>query len=90
MQATLTILREARVGVIIAIVAGFGAIISEVGAVMMVGGNIEGVSQVLTTAIVQFTRMGMFEMAIALGIVLLLICFLVNLVMLRLQGRFLG
>jgi len=88
-QTTLTVLGEARVGVIVAIVAGFGAIISEVGAVMMVGGNIEGVSRVLTTAIVQFTRMGMFDMAIALGIVLLLICFLVNLVMLRLQGRYL-
>ena len=51
-QTTLAVLSEARVGVIVAVIAGFGAIISEVGAVMMVGGNIEGRTRVLTTAIV--------------------------------------
>jgi tungstate transport system permease protein len=86
-QAAWTVLMEARVGVIVAIVAGFGSIISEVGAVMLVGGNIEGRTRVLTTAIVLETRQGDFEMAMALGAVLLAITFLANLAMLRLQGR---
>ena len=85
-QTTVAILTEARVGVIVAIVAGFGGIISEVGAVMLVGGNIEGNTRVLTTAIVLETRKGNFEMAIALGVILLSIAFLTNLVMLRMQG----
>jgi tungstate transport system permease protein len=86
-QAAWTVLMEARVGVIVAIVAGFGSIISEVGAVMLVGGNIEGRTRVLTTAIVLETRQGDFEMAMALGAVLLAITFLANLAMLRLQGK---
>lgn len=90
LQATVAIIKEARVGVLIAIIAGFGAIISEVGAVMMVGGNIEGSTRVLTTAIVQLTRMGVFDLALALGIILLAIVFIVNVVMLRFQGRALG
>ena len=65
---------------------GFGGIISEVGAVMLVGGNIEGNTRVLTTAIVLETRKGNFELAIALGVILLSIAFLTNLVMLRMQG----
>lgn len=86
-QTTIAIIREARLGIIVSIIAGFGAIISEVGAVMMVGGNIEGSTRVLTTAIVLETRRGMFTLAVALGIILLTICFLINLVLLRLQGR---
>ncbi len=86
-QATRTILNEAKVGVIVSIVAGFGGIISEVGAVMMVGGNIEGHTRVLTTAILLETRMGAFDLAIALGMILLGIAFVVNVAMLRLQGR---
>lgn len=86
-QATRTILNEAKVGVIVSIVAGFGGIISEVGAVMMVGGNIEGHTRVLTTAILLETRMGAFDVAIALGIILLGIAFVINVAMLRLQGR---
>jgi tungstate transport system permease protein len=82
-----TVLAEARVGVIVSIVAGFGGIISEVGAVMLVGGNIEHSTRVLTTAIVLETRKGNFQLAIALGAILLGISFLTNLVMLRLQGR---
>jgi tungstate transport system permease protein len=80
------VLAEARLGVIVAIAAGFGSIISEVGAVMLVGGNIEGRTRVLTTAIVLETRKGNFNLALALGVVLLLLTFLTNLVMLRLQG----
>jgi tungstate transport system permease protein len=86
-QAAITILQEARLGVIVAIIAGFGGIISEVGAVMMVGGNIEGRTRVLTTAIVLSTRQGDFGLAIALGLILLGITFLVNVAMMRLQGK---
>ena len=86
-QTTLAVLSEARVGVIVAVIAGFGAIISEVGAVMMVGGNIEGRTRVLTTAIVLETRKGRFDMAMALGIILLGLAFLTNIAMLAFQGR---
>jgi tungstate transport system permease protein len=85
-QTTLAILTEARVGVVVSIIAGFGSVISEVGAVMLVGGNIDGKTRVLTTAIVLETRKGDFELAIALGIILLALSFLTNLAMLRLQG----
>jgi tungstate transport system permease protein len=70
-QELAAVLREARIGVMAAIVAAFGSIISEVGAVMLVGGNIEGQTRVLTTAIVLNTRMGEFDLALALGIILL-------------------
>jgi len=86
-QAALTILSEARIGVVVSIIAGFGGIISEVGAVMLVGGNIEGRTRVLTTAIVLETRKGNFDLALALGAVLLAITFIANLAMLRLQGK---
>jgi tungstate transport system permease protein len=86
-QAAWTILHEARIGVIVSIIAGFGSIISEVGAVMLVGGNIEGKTRVLTTAIVLETRKGNFSLALALGAVLLGITFIANLAMLRLQGK---
>ena len=89
-QATAAILAEAKVGVIVAVIAGFGAIISEVGAVMLVGGNIEGKTRTLTTAIVLETRKGNFDLAIALGIILLLITFAVNAAMMRLQGKEVG
>ena len=86
-QTALAVLSEARVGVIVAVIAGFGAIISEVGAVMIVGGNIEGRTRVLTTAIVLETRKGRFDLAMALGVILLGLAFLTNIAMLTLQGR---
>ena len=86
-QTVLTILAEARLGVLVAVIAGFGGIISEVGAVMLVGGNIAGRTRVLTTAIVLETRKGNFELALALGFVLLSLTFVANLAMLRLQWR---
>lgn len=86
-QATLAILAEARVGVIVSIIAGFGSVISEVGAVMLVGGNIEGKTRTLTTAVVLETRKGNFDLAIALGAILLLLSFLVNLAIMRSQGK---
>jgi tungstate transport system permease protein len=85
-QATRAILWEARIGVVISLVAGFGSVISEVGAVMLVGGNIEGETRVLTTAIVLETRKGNFELALALALVLLTISFLINALALWLQG----
>jgi tungstate transport system permease protein len=86
-QVAWTLLLEARLGVLTAIAAGFGAIISEVGAVMLVGGNIEGATRVLTTAIVLETRKGNFNLALALGAVLLTLSFLANSLVLRVQGR---
>lgn len=86
-QASLTILMEAKTGVIVSLIAGFGSIISEVGAVMLVGGNIEGSTRVLTTAVVLETRKGNFDLAMALGIVLLALSFAANTAMLHLQGK---
>ena len=84
-QEIWTVLTEARIGVVAAMVAAFGGVISEVGAVMLVGGNIEGKTRVLTTAIVLNTRTGDFELAMALGIILLAIAFVINGAMLLLQ-----
>ncbi len=78
LQMVLSIWREARLPLLAALMAGFGAVISEVGASMMVGGNIRHQTRVLTTAIVLETNKGEFTNAIALGILLLLITFLIN------------
>ena len=86
-QVMRTVLWEAKAGVTAAIVAAFGGIISEVGAVMLVGGNIEGQTRVLTTAIVLETRKGNFELALALGGVLLGLAFVSNFLLLRLGRR---
>ena len=86
-QVMWTVLAESRPGVVAAILAAFGGIISEVGAVMLVGGNIEGSTRVLTTAIVLETRKGNFELALALGGVLLALAFFSNLLLVRLSGR---
>lgn len=86
-QVAITTLLEARSGVTAAVVAAYGAIISEVGAVMLVGGNIEGETRVLTTAIVLETRQGNFALAMALAIILLSLAFLTNFAFHRLQVR---
>ena len=86
-QTTWAILDEARVGVIAAVVAGFGGIISEVGAVMLVGGNIATQTRVLSTPIVLETNKGNFGLAMALGVILLSMAFTTNFIILRLQGR---
>jgi len=80
-----TILSEAKLGLFAAIVTAFGSIISEVGAVMLVGGNIQGETRVLTTAIVLETRKGNFSLALALGIVLLILSFSANFMLYKLQ-----
>jgi len=79
--------REARVGVLAAIAAAFGRVIAEVGAVLIVGGNIAGETRVLTTAIVQETRQARFGAAIALGFVLLILSTIVNGGLTWLQSR---
>lgn len=86
-QARWAVLREARAGVLVALAAGFGRVISEVGAAMMVGGNIEGHTRVLTTAIVLETSKGAFALALALAGWLLALALAVNAAMLALQGR---
>jgi tungstate transport system permease protein len=79
--------KEARLPLLAAVMAGFGGVISEVGSVMMVGGNIKGQTRVLTTATVLETQMGNFGTAIALGIILLLLSFLVNVILTHIQQR---
>ncbi len=86
-RAILLQLREVRTSLVAAVAAGFGAIISEVGAVMIVGGNILGETRVMTTAIVQETQRGNFGSAIAFGIVLLLVALYINALLLLLGWR---
>lgn len=83
----LTVVREARYAIMAAVIAGFGRAIGEVGAVMIVGGNIEGATRVMTTAIVLETGKGNFELALALGLFLLVLAFLVNILLHLLQAR---
>jgi tungstate transport system permease protein len=86
-QTAWWLLREARLPLIAAVVAGFGAVISEVGAAMMVGGNIKGETRVLTTATVLEVSRGHFEIAFALSFVLLTITYLITLLLSLLQRR---
>jgi len=87
LQMVLSIWRETRLPLLAALMAGFGSVISEVGASMMVGGNIRHQTRVLTTAIVLETNKGEFASAIALGILLLLITFLINFALTWIQQR---
>ncbi len=84
-QSISVLIKEIRLSVLAAVIAGFGSIISEVGAVMMVGGNIKGQTRVLTTATVLETHMGNFDIAIALGLILLGMSFIVNLALTFIQ-----
>ena len=87
LQMLLILMREAQLPLLAAIMAGFGGVISEVGASIMVGGNIKGYSRVLTTATVMETSRGNFDMAIALSIILLFFVFLINLALTLIQQR---
>jgi len=87
LQMVFSIWREARLPLLAALMAGFGAVISEVGASMMVGGNIRHQTRVLTTAIVLETNIGDFASAIALGVLLLLITFLINFALTWIQQK---
>lgn len=86
-QMILALWREARLPLLAALMAGFGSVISEVGASMMVGGNIRYQTRVLTTAIVLETGKGEFGIAIALSALLLLLAFLVNMALTWIQQR---
>ncbi len=86
-QLAWAVLSEARLGVLAAVVAAFGSIISEVGAVMLVGGNIAHETRTLTTAIVLETRKGNFALALALGFILLMLAFAANFLMFHLERR---
>jgi tungstate transport system permease protein len=86
-QALWILSREARLGLLAAVMAGFGAIVSEVGASMTVGGNLRGSTRVLTTAIVTETGRGNLPIALALGCLLLGLAFAVNLVLTLVQQR---
>jgi tungstate transport system permease protein len=86
-QMILSLWRETRLPLLAAVMAGFGSVISEVGASMMVGGNIRGQTRVLTTAIVLETSKGEFEQAIALSVLLLTITFLINWALTWIQQR---
>lgn len=86
-QMVLALWREARLPLLAALMAGFGAVISEVGASMMVGGNIRYQTRVLTTSIVLETSKGNFDAAVGLGLLLLIITFLVNWALTWIQQR---
>ncbi|HOI17077.1 MAG TPA: ABC transporter permease [Geobacteraceae bacterium] len=87
MQMVMILVKEARLPLMAAVMAGFGGVISEVGASIMVGGNIKGYSRVLTTATVMETGKGEFATAFALSIILLLLVFIVNYLFTLIQQR---
>ncbi|MDD1672874.1 MAG: ABC transporter permease [Methanomicrobiales archaeon] len=86
-QSVFTIMQEARFAIFAAVILGFGRAISEVGAAMMIGGNIRGATRVLTTAITLETSIGNFSLSIALGIILLGVAVIVNLILNVAQQR---
>ncbi len=86
-QTVMMVLSETRFAIMAAIVTGFGRAIGEVGAAMMLGGNIEGFTRTMTTAIALETSKGEFELGLALGLLLLTIAFIVNMGLQRLQRR---
>ncbi len=87
LQMLWLVLQEARLPLLAALMAGFGAAISEIGASLMVGGNLSGETRVLTTAVALAVQGGEFAPAIALSIILLVLIFLVNLVLTGVQQR---
>jgi len=87
LQMVWILIKEAKLPLLAAVMAGFGGVISEVGASIMVGGNIKGYSRVLTTATVMETSRGNFDIAIALGIILLLMAYFINLILTQIQQR---
>jgi tungstate transport system permease protein len=86
-QMVAVVLREARLPMLVAVMAAFGGVISEIGASMMVGGNIKGQTRTLTTAMALETGKGNFEVAIALSVLLLVLVFAVNWALTSIQQR---
>lgn len=87
LQSVWVLVKEARLPLLAAVMAGFGGVISEIGASMMVGGNIKGYTRVLTTATVMETGKGNFEVAIALSIILLAMAYCINYILTHIQQR---
>jgi tungstate transport system permease protein len=87
LQIIVTVIKEARVAVMAAVLLGFGRALSEVGVAMMIGGNIRGYTRVLTTSIALETSMGNLELSIALGIILISISLVINIVLNRFRRR---
>ena len=87
LEALKLLIFELRIGILAAIVTGLGRAISEVGAVMIVGGNIKGKTRVMTTYIAQLKSMGDYSTAIAVGIVLLILAFLINTFLYNIQQK---
>jgi tungstate transport system permease protein len=86
-QVTRTVIVEARYGILTGVVAAFGRVMAEVGAILIVGGNIAGLTRVMTTAIALETDKGNFELALALGIILLLLSLLINIALHMIQRK---
>jgi tungstate transport system permease protein len=86
-QVSLTIIREARYGIMSAVIAAFGRVMAEVGAILIVGGNIAGYTRVMTTTIALETDKGNFELALALGIILLMISLAINSALFLIQKK---
>ena len=86
-QLFLPIVSELRFALLATVITGFGRAIGEVGAAMMLGGNIQGATRTMTTAIALETSKGDFELGLALGLLLLLIAFIVNLLLQTLKTR---
>jgi len=87
-QTALAIAREARFGILAAIIAAFGRVISEIGIAMMLGGNIKGFTRTMTTAMALEHNKGEFVLAVALGVVLLTVSLLMNIFLQLVQGRY--
>jgi len=87
LQSVWVLIKEARLPLLAAVMAGFGGVISEIGASIMVGGNIKGYTRVLTTATVMETGKGNFEVAIALSIILLAMAYCINYILTHIQQR---
>ena len=85
-QMVITLLREAKSPLMAAFIVGFARVIGETGMTMMVGGNIKGATRVMTTAIALETMKGDFELAVALGIILLTVAFAINIILQAIQG----
>jgi tungstate transport system permease protein len=86
-QVITTIMKEARYGIMSGIIAAFGRVMAEVGAILIVGGNIAGYTRVMTTTIALETDKGNFELALALGIILLTLSLIVNMVLHLIQKK---
>jgi len=87
LQMVWVLVKESRLPLLAAVMAGFGGVISEIGASIMVGGNIKGYTRVLTTATVMETGKGNFDLAIALGVILLFLAFTINFLLTQIQQR---